>query len=638
MYFPTIKRENNIAHGVSENFAGLNRSNFCIDNEFSDMKNCGSQQFPFVCARPSRELIYSTDETIKCLHAPPESVDEEFKFTGIADNKLYYRGVEKDISISSPFYLPYPYNDSSKYPELQSTASPSVVSFTDEVYTFPSLAGFNVLGAEIPKSTYQCNNCPDARFWNLSNTTYGDYSEIEWYGDNGSSNKFELLENCLIKAGDIVDIIYSADTEINNCTFTSEDPNLIKNLLSEHGTGRNKIYTATVLEVVTSFRGDYEIVSGFKVALTDIKGNSAYFVGTDGVVIPDSVTNNKNIFESINLKIRKHQPLLSYSCEFAGRVFALDPYGKNIYASKLLEPMNFTQYDGKSDSSWYTEVSSPGEWVGIIASGNYVYCFKKDIVYVLFGDNANNFTIGKTFTPGCIDGRSICVSNNYIYYLSSGGLYCYSASVPTRVDQKLGEFKYTAAVCKAFDSKIYMAATREDGTRELVVYDTEKNVFFIEDDLEIVDFVVYRNHIYAATPHEVYKFNSGSEDFEFSVTSKQFTDASSYMRSVVSLNFRMKFAPGSDASVYISYDDNDWQMCGYIINGKIYHPNSSLDVDRIKENIAGDVSHKPNSIYMQRVPVRFRASNTYKYKIVCHGSVVIESIERNIAMAGQEMR
>ena len=660
MYFPQIERSTSIATGVSENFAGLNRSNMIQDNEFSDMKNCGLEKFPYVSPRAPRRHISHVDDSIETIFTPIDSDDDEFSFTGIAGDKLYYRGKNIDISTDSNLKLPFPYSDATKYPELQSTIPHSVTPYIDDIYVFPSSAGFNVLGLEKKKKSISTNAAKaDVTFYTATDDASASgngESEIRWGGSGGSFNKFGIADEIDISVGDFVNIYYVTTDTFNNCTFNSSNPYIAEQLISDYQNGTpvldvngnvqtdesgeiitkpiKRIVTALVTDIFTEKRNSRDIITGFKLMLRDIQGDVASFYKPDGSLVPESGFK----LSGSGLVISKYIPDIAYSCEFNGRIFALDLYGKSIYASKLSDPTNFSSLDILVTSSWQYDVSSPGEWVGIAVCGNYLYCFKKNIIYVIFGDNPQNFSLGKNITPGCIDGRSICTLNNHLYYLASDGFYVYSSSVPAHFDKKLGTRKYKSAVSCAYGSKVYISATDEDGIRELIIYDTEKDVFIIEDDLAIVDFCEYRGKLYAATEHDVYKFADGEEDIEYSITSKLFTDATSYLRSVVSLNFILEFEPGSDASIYISYDGLPWKMCGYLLNGKLYHTNDDFNPQKIAEIYESEKAHVPDRVYSQRVPVRFRASNTYQYKIVCHGRVVIQSIQRNVIMAGQEVR
>jgi len=630
MYLPTIKGNRRVITQVSDSFGGINRSNNVSDNEFSDMKNCGNLKFPFISKRESRNILQSFDDEIKYCLPPIDLFDEEITgFTGICGDKFYYRGKEKALSKQTIDRIPYPYNDAKLYPQLADKVSKrSFAKYGNIYYSYPQFTFYNTYGGSVtnPNWSYTIKNVSV-----LSIRIYLGEIILDYSGDALIINGSERTKlDC--KVGDRITISYNTTVKNNNCTVDASNPEIKKILLDEYNSSNCAIVTAFISSIKKNKDG---YINGFSLKLNDIKGKSIYPNNSTGTGKLD--VNSDCIYLNSDVRISKYVPEIIYTCEFAGRVFGLDPYGEYIYASKLHEPLNFTQYDGLADSSWYSEVDSSGEWTGMIVNNSQLYCFKKDRIYVLYGDNSKNFCIAKSFGPGCIDGRSICIVNNNIYYLGSDGIYAYRSGVSQKVSEKLGEFNYKEAVCCGFGSLLY-ACLKNDKSCELFVFDTNRDIWYRHDDIDIVEFYVHDNKLYGATKHDFICFGDGCEDFEYSVTSKIFTDATSYMRSIVSLYFRLKLGVNSEASVYISYDGGEWKKCGHIENGKLYDTQSSKSVLEFAEDFDEEKLHKPGCVYSQRVPVRFRAANTYQYKIVCRGSVIIEAIERDVGVNGRAKR
>lgn len=665
MYLPMIKNNRQKATAVSENFGGLNRSDTIADNEFEDMKNCGNMHFPFISKREPRLIKESYDEEISHVFAPVDDIDDSVSFTGISGNVFYYKGKKQSTNFTyERNKLPYPYSDKNLYPLIHSEMAKKEIAaapFGNFICFYPSATSFSTLGEGAGIS---------AGIFNYVKT----YTGNDLYFVGYSSNSFAITRKSYmdvsnIRVGDRVNISYSTKFKRNNCTVNADSP-IVKKILLEnydkayvydstngycYGADSEPIVTAIVTQVSSGTN-----FSEIRFKLYDIKGNLTAFVDPQNDNCQNLYYKSNSSYSGINeysythpcfgytsagypytnsgtITISKYVPDIKYVCEFAGRMFGLDYYGNYIYASKLNEPLNFTTYDGLSDSSWYTEINSSGEWTGICACGSYLYCFKKDRVYVLYGDNSKNFTVAKSFSPGCTSAKSICVVNNFLYYMASDGIYCYNAGVPSKISDKLGEFKYTDAVCHGFGSLLY-CCLKTDEKSELFVFDTEKNIWYRHDEIDIVGFYVYKNKLFGATKHDFICFGDGCEDFEYSVTSKIFTDATSYMRSIVSLYFRMKLSAGSEATVFVSYDGGEWNKCGFVQNGKLYDTNSSKSVSEFTGVYEEGKAHRSDIIYSQRVPVRFRAANTYQYKIVCHGNVIIEAIERDIGINGRARR
>ena len=204
---------------------------------------------------------------------------------------------------------------------------------------------------------------------------------------------------------------------------------------------------------------------------------------------------------------------------------------------------------------------------------------------------------------------------------------------PVKISDNLNR-KYTGAVCCGFDGILYCSCTY-DGGKELLTYDIEKNLWFTDEHLDIVSFCVHNNKLYGATNDKVYVFGEGSYPDEWYVVSKKFDDSSSALRSLCTLLFRLNIPGGSDACVYISYDGGDWIKCGDVIRGKLTNfDNSKYSLDGIDE----ETLHKASESYYQKFPVRFRCASSYQFKLVCHGDVTLESLERTVSINGSYQR
>jgi len=123
---------------------------------------------------------------------------------------------------------------------------------------------------------------------------------------------------------------------------------------------------------------------------------------------------------------------------------------------------------------------------------------------------------------------------------------------------------------------------------------------------------------------------------EWYVVSREYDDATSQLRSLCSLMFRLKLSAGADATVYVSYDGAEFVQCGDVVHGKLVvgKDNSAVTVEDFDE----DTLHKAEMAYYQRIPVRFRASSSYKFKLVCHGDAVLEAVERSVTVNGKYSR
>ena len=84
-------------------------------------------------------------------------------------------------------------------------------------------------------------------------------------------------------------------------------------------------------------------------------------------------------------------------------------------------------------------------------------------------------------------GRSLCVLNETLYYLSPDGVMAWDGSIPTKVSTALDSARLAnvqRALGGALDGRYYLHLTRRNGeqaTSRLLVYDTERGLWQEED-------------------------------------------------------------------------------------------------------------------------------------------------------------
>ena len=636
MYLPEIKFSKKSQPVIINQFGGLNRTESISDAEFSDMKNCGGRRFPHVCSREKRKILKSVTGKIKAV-APlvygGERVDGD-DFVGVVDNEFIYRDTSKG-EVSDRLTFPYPYSDPDVWPQFGGREYPiTILPFNGCYCIFPSFKIFDPVKGTMGNICKSFTRYVKFRNKVASGTT--DYSTgnfIEPYSKNKNYSDYVYKGN-LFKKGDRITIYYDASSaDCNNCTHDSLSPLFREELFKGSVSSTYKIVSAFVDSVTMDTTGTY--VRSLDVVLHNVVGNastgtakSAYFNYGEGYGYDTS-------FEpDVPVTISKYMPPIVYACVSGGRIWGLDPYGSQIMCCAAGDASEWTNYDGSATAPWFTEVSSYGEWTAIAEFGGNVYCFKRDVCHVIYGDNSTNFSLAKTINYGCIDSRSVKVVGNALYFLGSDGFYVCSGSQAVKISEKLGR-TYTGCVAGC-DGSLYYASCYYDGGCELLVYDTEKNIWWREDETKAVGFFNYEDKLYCATDGEFFVFGEGELADEWSVVSKNYDDGTSKLRSLCSLLFRLKLPAGSDATIYICYDGGEWIKCGHVENGKLTFggDGSPIDIDGFDE----DAVHKADSAYYQKVPARFRASSSYKWKLVCHGDAVLEAVERSVTLNGKMQR
>ncbi len=305
--------------------------------------------------------------------------------------------------------------------------------------------------------------------------------------------------------------------------------------------------------------------------------------------------------------IRKAMPDITRACVCNNRVFGVDEAGEMIYASKLADFKNWNVFEGLSTDSWYAQVGTDGRFTGIVTYNQSVVAFKDNYIHMVYGDKPSNYQVSKQIAKGCIDGDSIQEVGGNLLFLSYDGFYAFSGHAPVLVSQKVHQ-RYSSAAAGTDGSKYYVSATAGDVT-EFLVLDTKYNIWHKEDDLKAGWFVRYNDGLYLATTNKIVRLDSGTEDVAWMAESIRFHDGTMTKRGVNDLYFRMVLEAGSEVEIFARYDGKPWERYGTIT------PNA-------------------NGHTVVRVPIRFASADEYQYKLVGHGSVVVEAVERKLYAGG----
>lgn len=349
----------------------------------------------------------------------------------------------------------------------------------------------------------------------------------------------------------------------------------------------------------------YDDVSDSKImscVVEEVDGNSLQIkcvsrLGVKLPVKPGSTTGS----------IRKAMPDITRACVCNNRVFGVDEAGEMIYASKLADFKNWNVFEGLSTDSWYAQVGTDGRFTGIVAYNQSVVAFKDNYIHMVYGDKPSNYQVSKQIAKGCIDGDSIQEVGGNLLFLSYDGFYSFSGHAPVLVSQKVNK-RYSSAAAGTDGNKYYVSATAGDVT-EFLVLDTQYNIWHKEDGLKVGWFVRYNDGLYAATTDKIIRLDSGAEDVEWMAESIRFHDGTMTKRGVNDLYFRMVLEAGSKVEIFARYDGKPWEQYGIIT------PNT-------------------NGHTVVRVPIRFASADEYQYKLVGHGSVVVEAVERKLYAGG----
>ena len=170
-----------------------------------------------------------------------------------------------------------------------------------------------------------------------------------------------------------------------------------------------------------------------------------------------------------------------------------------IYASALGDFREWYRLNGISTDSWTAAVGHVGDFTGAINYRGYPLFFKENVMYKIYGDYPENFQIISDESMGVQAGcdKSLCVLSGVLYYRSPNGFVAYDGSSSVRIDAVLGRERFTDAVCGGAGSKLYVSMRGENKAHSgLYVYDTEKDLWHMEDDTQVLFFQPYAGDLY----------------------------------------------------------------------------------------------------------------------------------------------
>lgn len=262
-----------------------------------------------------------------------------------------------------------------------------------------------------------------------------------------------------------------------------------------------------------------------------------------------------------SITVARTVPDMDYIFTIDNRVWGCK--GDTIYCSKLGDPANWNVFDGVSTDAWSVDTGTAGQFTAATAFMGYPCFFKRDRIFKVYGNRPTNFETMSAPTLGVLDGRSLAVANETLFYLSPAGFCAYTGGVPSPVGQALNT-QYYAAVGGTDGLKYYVSAYT--GTAwELLVYDPGKGMWHREDDTHArfsdgVTFVRVDGQVM-----ELGEASDGSETVTSSVTFGDWDYQTFDSKYPVRLWLRAK-ASGT-LTVKIRYDGGAWETAATLTGG-----------------------------------------------------------------------
>ena len=184
----------------------------------------------------------------------------------------------------------------------------------------------------------------------------------------------------------------------------------------------------------TGFRvGDAVTISG----AADAENNKTVIIreisGDELRFYEHSFTDNAT---AASITVARTVPDLDWLCVNENRVWGCK--GQHICASKLGDFRNWNVFDGLASDSYAVDVFAGGDFTGCVSFLGYPVFMKRDGIYKVYGNKPSNFEVMGSASTGTVNGDTLAVASETLFYLSARGVMAYSGGIPSPVSEDLG--------------------------------------------------------------------------------------------------------------------------------------------------------------------------------------------------------
>lgn len=506
-------------------FGGYNHNRSASEGEIYDMKNLTSDDYPILSVRRKRTVEARGDEERRSLGL---FVYDRLKIEVVTDSVGYttpelfaeYRENGKVSGFSSTLF-----------DEKHRGARRHFAVVGDRVIIMPDKKYLKLSEASSPGATLYDMECSAA----VSALTFGDGT---YGGETAKANTITFPDGTDLSCFSVGDAV-----TISGCTVVPENN---KTPIIEEIDGNKLIfleYAFTIPEDAESYEE-----TGSEIDLGD--GTAAF-----GVLVKRCV------------------PDLDYVCENENRLWGCR--GDTIYASKLGDPLNWNVFEG-SGGSWACNVISAGDFTACASLGSYVYFFKEESIYKVYGNRPSNFQASEISALGVKKGSedSLAALDGVLFYHSRDGIMAFSGGIPQNISSPLGYFAYEDAVGGADGTKYYVSMRKEEevDSYSLFVYDTRRGLWMREDDTHAVAMCrsgklyikTYDDFLF--TVSSLKEAQAGELEGSFSSFAEfgDFYEGSPSKKVISKLYARIELEAGANVTFYISFDGGEWEKVSEI--------------------------------------------------------------------------
>lgn len=516
MKLPAMVYSDGIRKHKQVKFGGLNHARGAEDGELYDMRNLCSDDYPVLSVRPKRHLIGKVEKPNGLFYWKGlmwvDGTDVYFdgKMVGqVADSKKTFGAI-----------------------------GPYIVILPDKVCYHVETKKLEQMGA------YWENPAKYSYYVRITDARAG------WKDDQAYVNR-ELC-NALNVRG--IPDMENSDAENNAPDFSK--------IFRVGDCVRVTSASGSVTAIIRDFYRQVEY-AGYK----NDNGEYAYF-GSSQIIFDEGTL--RELSDNGLVTVEREVPDLKYLCEDGNRLWGCT--GDTIHASKLGDPFNWNVFDLLETDSWALTPASSGEFTGCINYQGYPTFFKEDRLYKVYGALPSAFSVVDSpclgVAAGCSD--TLALAWGSLFYLGTNGPMIYTGSLPRPVGQELGNTRFIGGSAGSDGLKYYASLVDPAGGCKLYVYDVQRGLWHIEDELDAVHLCRVEGDLYCmdangciwilgaakAVPEDAAEEEAVNWVAEFS----DFTHDDPNHKGVSKLQLRLGLEEGSCMTVKIQFDsDGVWR-------------------------------------------------------------------------------
>lgn len=530
---------------VIDNFLGYNHNLRIGNNEFYNMKNLSSDNYPLLSPRGKRRIYKTLGSDITHING-----DDRLSYvadggvyvdTGAGTAKFYDLGLnpkeDNRIVTMGAYLIVYPArkwintNDGT-FGDIDSEYTKTSGSVTVRICTLDEAEELAPPASPTP---------PEAP------------ENLDYWIDTSNSDQYVLKQ-------------WSESTD----EWVSISTSYLK-ILTKHDNINNSDSIAAAFELydgITISGFNNETLNGDNIVWGKGYGDNK----TSYIIISGTIA--KNFTEATDdnhiIRFSRKMPDMDFIIEANNRLWGCkyDVEGEmlnEIYASKLGDFKNWRCYQGLASDSYAVSIGHGGFFTGAVNLQGSPVFFKSDRMYTVYNVNPP-YQLQEVVCngPSGNDSDSLAVVDGVLYYKAADGVYRFDGSMPIPISDAFGTTKYFASRGAATNNKYYLSLANNSmfNEWELLVYDIKKGMWHMEDDTKFTNVCQHNGAIYYTdVDKKTIKTIGGNgtseaNPVEWSAETGVMTLEYPDHKYISKLLVRLSLEIGSEVNCYIQYDSH----------------------------------------------------------------------------------